>query len=146
MLVAAVSRPKRWAALPYATREVATIMGVIPAKIQREIISDRRVLDMEETMAPTVDTVLNKLPDASLLHLACHGTQDPLSPLDSGFVMQDGLLTLTKIMALQLDQKFFAFLSACETAKGDKAQPNQSLHLTAAMLFAGFQSVVGTMW
>jgi CHAT domain-containing protein len=37
-------------------------------------------------------------------------------------------------------------MSACETAKGDQKQPDQVVHLAAAMLFAGFQSVVGTMW
>ncbi|KAF9239427.1 hypothetical protein BU15DRAFT_61939 [Melanogaster broomeanus] len=40
----------------------------------------------------------------------------------------------------------FAFLSACHTAVGDKSTPDEAIHLAAAMQFAGFKSVVGTMW
>jgi CHAT domain-containing protein len=41
-----------------------------------------------------------------------------------------------------------AFLSACETATGDREIPDDSeaLHLAATLLIAGFQSVVATMW
>lgn len=37
-------------------------------------------------------------------------------------------------------------LSACETATGDSEQPDQAVHLAAAMLFVGFRSVIATMW
>jgi CHAT domain-containing protein len=49
-------------------------------------------------------------------------------------------------MELKLDYAFLAFLSACETAKGDNEQPDQAMHLAAAMLFSGFKSIVATMW
>jgi CHAT domain-containing protein len=39
-----------------------------------------------------------------------------------------------------------AFLSACETAKGDEGTPDEAMHLAAAVLFAGFRGVVATMW
>jgi CHAT domain-containing protein len=39
-----------------------------------------------------------------------------------------------------------AFLSACETAKGDNGTPDEAMHLAGVMLFAGFRSVIGTMW
>jgi CHAT domain-containing protein len=39
-----------------------------------------------------------------------------------------------------------AFLSACETAKGDEAVPDEALHLAATLMFAGFRAVVATMW
>jgi hypothetical protein len=50
------------------------------------------------------------------------------------------------LIELKLDDAFLAFLSACETAKGDKKQPDQAMHLAAAMLFSGFKSIVATMW
>jgi CHAT domain-containing protein len=56
------------------------------------------------------------------------------------------MLTVSDIMALRLPNVLLAFLSACETAKGDEKQPDQAVHLAAAMLFAGIKSVVGTMW
>jgi CHAT domain-containing protein len=49
-------------------------------------------------------------------------------------------------MELDLSKAFLAFLSACETARGDEGQPDQTVHLAATMLFAGFRSVVATMW
>jgi hypothetical protein len=56
----------------------------------------------------------------TILHLACHGLQHAEDPLKSGFVMQDGVLTIEQLMPLPLPHAFLAFLSACETAKGDK--------------------------
>jgi CHAT domain-containing protein len=49
-------------------------------------------------------------------------------------------------MKLDLKHAQLAFLSACETAKGDREQPDQAIHLAATMLFVGFKSVIGTMW
>jgi CHAT domain-containing protein len=60
--------------------------------------------------------------------------------------MQDTLLTVSMLMELNLPNAFFAFLSACETAKGDSAQPDQVIHLAATMLYVGYRSIVGTMW
>ena len=39
-----------------------------------------------------------------------------------------------------------AFLSACQTAEGDKDLPDEAVHLAAGMLAAGFKSVIATMW
>jgi CHAT domain-containing protein len=94
----------------------------------------------------TVDRVTNRIQHANFVHLACHGTQDLDSALKSGFHLSDGMLTISKLMTINLDQAWFAYLSACETAKGDEAQPDQVVHLAAAMLHAGFKNVVATMW
>ncbi|TDL23350.1 hypothetical protein BD410DRAFT_858815 [Rickenella mellea] len=40
----------------------------------------------------------------------------------------------------------FAFLSACQTAKGDGRRPEEAIHLAAGMLVAGYKGVIGTMW
>jgi CHAT domain-containing protein len=94
----------------------------------------------------TVDRVTTRIPSAHFVHLACHGTQDPTAPLESGFHLSDGMLTVSKLMSLDLKPAWFAYLSACETAKGDAKQPDQGVHLAAAMLFAGFKCVVATRW
>ena len=39
-----------------------------------------------------------------------------------------------------------AFLSACQTATGDKKNPEESVHLAAGMLAVGFKGVVATLW
>jgi hypothetical protein len=94
----------------------------------------------------TTDTVLEKVGGANVLHLACHGIQHDVEPLESGFALRNGLLTVNALIDLHLPDAFIAFLSACETAKGDKDQPDQTIHLAAAMLFAGFRHVIATMW
>jgi CHAT domain-containing protein len=139
VLLAAVPDPFKWRPLPFAKQEVLDVEVVLPST------SVLRMSDQEGAGA-TVAGIQEKLPEASVLHLACHGRQDPDHPLDSGFVMRDAMLTVSDIMALRLPNALLAFLSACETAKGDEKQPDQAVHLAAAMLFAGFKSVVGTMW
>jgi CHAT domain-containing protein len=94
----------------------------------------------------TVERVTEGVKTADFVHLACHGIQDPTNALESGFFLRDAMLTISNLMELELDQPWFAYLSACETAKGDAEQPDQVMHLAAAMLFAGFKSVVATMW
>jgi tetratricopeptide (TPR) repeat protein len=94
----------------------------------------------------TVDHVAERIQMAHFVHLACHGTQDEKSALESGFYLSNGPLKVSKLMHLNLDKAWFAYLSACETAKSDTNQPDQVVHLTAAMLHAGFKSVVATMW
>jgi CHAT domain-containing protein len=93
----------------------------------------------------SLQMVMNTLPQANLFHLACHGEQVS-SPLDSYFALRDARLTISELMKLRLSNAKLAFLSACKTAKGDVNQPDQAVHLAASMLFAGFRSVVATMW
>jgi len=146
VLIAAVSQPFKWSQLPFVTEEIKCLRGAIPSQTPVDFIGDMHISGVEPAAMPTASAILERLPDATILHLACHGYQDPANPLESGFVMQDAMLTVAKLMELNLDKAFFAFLSACETAKGDKAHSDQAIHLAAAMLFAGFKSVVGTMW
>jgi CHAT domain-containing protein len=94
----------------------------------------------------TISRVLHGLSSANFVHLACHGIQNIQDAVASGFCLGDGNLTMSELMDLDLDHAFLAFLSACETAKGDGNQPDQTVHLAAAMLFAGFRSVIATMW
>ena len=138
VLLSAVSNPFKWSRLPHADSEIASIRAVIPTGA---------VIDA----APAGDSasaasVLENVPKAAILHLACHGCQSSGNPLDRGFVMRDEMLTMSKLMSLNLPNAFLAFLSACETAKGDDKQPDQAINLASTMLFAGFKSVVGTIW
>jgi CHAT domain-containing protein len=94
----------------------------------------------------TVANALECAATANIMHLACHGTQDPSDATRSGFCLGNGRLSISELMQLDIKHGFFAFLSACETARGSKDQPDQAMHLAAAMLFVGFKSVVATMW
>jgi CHAT domain-containing protein len=100
----------------------------------------------QQTGSTTVSGTAVMIQAVNVVHLACHGIQDTRNATQSGFCLGDGRLTISKLMELKLDNAFLAFLSACETAKGDKEQPDQAMHLAAAMLFSGFKNVVATMW
>ena len=94
----------------------------------------------------TKERVLEELARCNWAHLACHGKQVGGKPMSSGLLLDDGKLELSEIIKTRLPNAEFAFLSACETAVGDKGVPEESAHLAAGMLFAGFRGVVATMW
>jgi CHAT domain-containing protein len=56
-------------------------------------------------------------------------------------------LTLLEIVQSRLPDAEFAFLSCCHAAEiTAESVSDEALHLTAAMQYCGFRSVVGTMW
>jgi CHAT domain-containing protein len=90
--------------------------------------------------------VIEALESTDLVHFACHGVQVGREPHESHFCLRSDNLTVEELMQTDLRTSFCAFLSACETAKGDRQHADEAVHLAAAMLFAGFKSVVATMW
>lgn len=142
MLLAHVPRAFQGRTLPFTSNEIKGIRGVIPA---HPLVATSSAITDGQVGASAQD-VLDGLEQATIVHIASHGHQDRIDPLQSGFIMRDRMLTVSELMKLDLPQAFFAFLSACETARGDEKQPDQAVHLAAAMFFAGFKSVIGTMW
>jgi CHAT domain-containing protein len=125
--------------LPSVTEEVNVIRECFDA-------AHARVLNppAPHTTIAQMRSLMNG-PPAHILHLASHGVQEA-DPLKSAFLLQDGRLSIEAIMDFALPHAVLAFLSACQTAKGDANAPDQAVHLAASMLFCGFRSVIGTMW
>ncbi|KAI0246757.1 CHAT domain-containing protein [Lactifluus subvellereus] len=98
--------------------------------------------------AATPENVIAHLPMHPWVHFACHGMLQPGRPFDSSFLLQHNThLTLLRIAKSHLRIAELAFLAACHTAElADDGTPDEVLHLTAAMQFSGFRSVIGTMW
>ena len=94
----------------------------------------------------TVSHVLKSMEEFSCIHLACHASQHTEAPLKSSVHLHNGPLELTEIMKKNPHNADFAFLSACQTSKGDANLPEEAVHLASGMLAAGYRSVVGTMW
>ena len=94
----------------------------------------------------TTAKVVQEFKKHAFVHLACHGIPDPKRPFESGFALGDGLLKVENIMQYDLQNAQFTYLSACHTTVGDEESPDEVIHLAAAMQFAGFRSVIGTMW
>ncbi|KAJ7703440.1 hypothetical protein B0H14DRAFT_2230098, partial [Mycena olivaceomarginata] len=55
-------------------------------------------------------------------------------------------LTLSRIIQLNLPHAVFAYLSACQTATGEQKLQEESVHLAAGILLAGYRGVIATMW
>ncbi|KAJ7251046.1 CHAT domain-containing protein [Mycena rebaudengoi] len=80
------------------------------------------------------------------VHFACHGVQSD-SPTESALLLAGrSRLTLSNIIQLNLPNADLAFLSACQTATGSQELQDESVHLAAGMLLAGYRGVIGTMW
>jgi CHAT domain-containing protein len=144
-LLAAASDPFKSTALPEAQKEALVISEIVPAHLMILAALDE-TSSIDSVHARQADEVLRLMPEANILHLACHGVQNAKDPLKSGFIMQDKMMEVADLMRLNLPKARLAFLSACETAQGDMERPDEALHLAATMLYAGFKSVVGTMW
>jgi CHAT domain-containing protein len=132
-----VSQPKTpgQSLLPCTVEEAAGICAQFPTSVTL----------LNDTQA-TVDAVFNAMGKYDWVHLACHGAQDPQSPTGSAFFLYDGRLELSRLMDMSLARAELAVLSACQTAKGHDAVPEETVHLAAGMLAAGYKSVVATLW
>ncbi|KAI9566215.1 TPR-like protein [Boletus coccyginus] len=93
-----------------------------------------------------ISRVVEELGRNDWVHLACHGLPNPKKPFESAFALRDGHFTIQHIIGCDLKNPEFAYLSACHTTVGDEESPDEVIHLASAMQFAGFRSVIGTMW
>ncbi|KAF8257446.1 CHAT domain-containing protein [Lactarius quietus] len=96
----------------------------------------------------TPTSVVECLQGSRLAHFACHGVLETGKPFDASFKLHGGSrLTLLDIVRSRLPDAEFAFLSCCHAAEiTEESVVDEALHLTAAMQYCGFRSVVGTMW
>lgn len=109
-------------------------------------LSDSKEPDLDGHIT-TVKNVLKKLPEANVLHLACHGDQSTSHPLDSGFILANAEpLMIQELVKCRLPNAHTAILSACHTASNDAMQPDESVNLSNTLLFLGFSSILATKW
>jgi CHAT domain-containing protein len=96
----------------------------------------------------TTTSVVEGLRGSQFAHFACHGVLEAGKPFDASFKLHGGSrLTLLDIVRSRLPDAEFAFLSCCHAAEiTEESVADEALHLTAAMQYCGFRSVVGTMW
>jgi CHAT domain-containing protein len=130
--------------LPSVEKELKDIMGVF-RKAGVHVGPPAGQTDITSSVRNSI-SVMKRLESANIVHLACHGIQNVANPFASRFRLGPINLDVERLMRLNIKQPFFAFLSACETAKGDQKHADEIVHLAATMLFSGFKSVVATMW
>jgi tetratricopeptide (TPR) repeat protein len=96
--------------------------------------------------AATISGVFQKMAEVGSVHFSCHGIQDQHSPMESALHLYDGPLRLATIVSNSLAVADFAFLSACQTARGAAALSDEAMHIAAGMQVAGYRSIVATLW
>ncbi|KAJ7443596.1 CHAT domain-containing protein [Mycena galericulata] len=135
LLIVGASGTTGYSPLPHVHRE---------CEIARSFVPDGKdLLDSEAKSA----TVLAELPNHSWVHFASHAVQSIRQPLDSSIILHDNeLLRLRHFMMAHPPRARLAFLSACESAAVSTSTPDEVLHLSAAIQFSGFCSVVGSLW
>jgi CHAT domain-containing protein len=110
--------------------------------------SGAAVTDLSKTA--TLAMVEQRLPSATHLHLACHGTFRPFSPLNSVVHLagQEELQVESLLRpALKLTGAQLVVLSACNSASGELWRtPDEVIGFPAAFLAAGARTVVAAQW
>jgi hypothetical protein len=123
--------------LPGARQEADHLAGVLP---------DTRILSGDQA---THETVRHALGTHAWVHFACHAAHDLTSPSRSRLFLHDhetAPLTVEEISGLRLTHARFAYLSACDTARGGLNLPDEALHLGGALQLAGYQHVIASLW
>ena len=128
--------------LPYTVDELERIEARVPVTK-----SQVPAMELVRLVSGTVEEVTSHLPTTSIVHFACHGTQNAHKPLESALLLQGRRpFTVHRIMQQSSPNAMLAFLAACQTAMGDKNLPDEVIHLGSTLLFSGFPGVVATMW
>jgi len=133
-----------------------SLLLVVPQDaFMRAASGEMRVVQSVNTQVKTLisakatpTAVLKHLQNHRFVHISCGGILEPGKPFESSFELYGGnRLTLLDIIRSRFPNAEFAFLAACHTAElTDGTPPDEVLHLTAAMQYCGFRSVVGAMW
>ncbi|MFD5407089.1 CHAT domain-containing protein [Streptomyces griseorubiginosus] len=96
--------------------------------------------------AANATAVRHALTDVDVVHFACHGQADLLSPLDSRLLLAgEDVLSLRDLMALRLKLRL-AVLSACESYLPGTVLPDEVVSLPSGLLQAGVAGIVAGMW
>ncbi|KAH9041471.1 CHAT domain-containing protein [Lactarius deliciosus] len=124
--------------LPGVKGEIKAIRSLEPRVMVADLVSS----------AATPPSVVEGLRGSHFAHFACHGVLETGKPFEASFKLHGGSrLTLLDIARSRLPDAEFAFLSCCHAAEiTQDSVADEALHLTAAMQYCGFRSVVGTMW
>lgn len=95
----------------------------------------------------TQDAFLLAAPNASLIHLSCHGTFNGQAPLQSGLFLADGVLTATALLNRPAFlQASLVTLSACESGRSGVLSGDELLGLVRAFLAAGAPVALVSLW
>ena len=125
--------------LPNSEHAAALVESVVPA--------EERVLLVGE--AATKEAVMEALPSASHVHLACHGcAAGDVRAFDSALSLDnDRTVSAAEILGLDLSRARIVVASACETGVIPGYETaDEALALSTVFLGAGAAGVVASLW
>ena len=93
----------------------------------------------------TREVVLAAVPGKAVLHFACHGVYNRVSPAFSGVNLADGMLTAVDFMDLDVDAGLVV-LSACDTGVSQVSLGGEVEGLVRAIQYGGARLVVASLW
>ncbi len=97
----------------------------------------------------TKSAIIQKMPEAKIIHLATHGLLDEFRGLGSAIALtptpnDNGLLTAEAILDLKLNAELVV-LSACDTGRG-RITGDGVVGLSRSLISAGVESVLVSLW
>ena len=96
--------------------------------------------------AVTKEAVLAALRRPGVVHIASHGTFDPVVPLNSGLWLADGhTLTVADLMGTRI-RADLVVLTACGTGRGSATHGEDVIGLPRGFLVGGAAAVVAPLW
>ena len=115
------------------------------AKAIAPLLNTQAILGAQGTKA----AIVQKMPQASIIHLATHGLLDDVQGLGSAIALapsgkDDGLLTAAEILDMKL-QASLVVLSACNTGEG-RITGDGVIGLSRSLISAGVPSVIVSLW
>lgn len=121
--------------LPYTNLERDLVQRIVGA------------IDVLEDAEATPSAVLAALGEHEVAHFSCHGSANPLRPLDSAlYVAGDAAVTVADILALSQLRTRFVILSACKTAIAGVDLPDEVVNFPTSLLATGAAGIVSTLW
>jgi CHAT domain len=119
--------------IPNVAEEALAIASHLP---NAEVLADERA---------TTGAIREKAAGCGILHLACHGMFRADNPMFSSLRLNDGWLTATDVLQLDLDGAIVT-LSACESARNQVLAGDELVGLARGFLGAGASTLVASLW
>lgn len=95
----------------------------------------------------TLANLTTVAPKARILHLACHGSFEPLRPEASHLVLGQGeILTVATLSQWRLPNLDLVVAAACQSGKTTPVGLDEAMGLTRAWLLAGARVVLNALW
>jgi len=127
-------------------RQLSPLPGAeAEARAIAPLLNTQAIIGAQGTKA----AIVQKMPQASIIHLATHGLPDNVRGLASAIALapsgnDDGLLTAEEIFNMKL-QANLVVLSACNTGEG-RITGDGVIGLSRALISAGVPSVIVSLW